>query len=175
MKKNGARIDLHDGDEEKVGDDLGQEELRAGRGNHALRVHDLVANLARPGLIERADRSEHGGHAQHAAGDLLRELAPRIEGDGEEHHHQAREEQHGDHGVERAPLDAEIFDEMGPEGAGHLRALREGAFVEPAWPPAQSPVFSSENWKLDGAPSVLVSFVRSAVSTGSPMAAAARR
>ena len=28
-------------------------------------------------------------------------------------------EEHGDDCVERAPLDAEVFDEMGPEGAGH--------------------------------------------------------
>ena len=47
-----------------------------------------MANFARPGLVERAHRGEHGGHAEHAARDLLREFAARIEGDGEEHHHQ---------------------------------------------------------------------------------------
>jgi hypothetical protein len=45
------------------------------------------------------------------------EKAPRgIEGEGEKHHHQQRKEQHGVDGVARAPLDAQIFDEMCPEG-----------------------------------------------------------
>ena len=36
------------------------------------------------------------------------------------HNDQQREEQHRVDGVFRAPLDAQVFDEMGPEGAGHL-------------------------------------------------------
>ena len=105
-EEEGREDDLDDGDEEKVGKNLGEVKLCAGRGDHTLRVHDLVADFAGPGLIERADRGEHGGHAENAACDLLRKGAAGIERDGEEHHDQAREEEHGDHGVEGAPLDA---------------------------------------------------------------------
>ena len=76
MKKNGRENDLHDGDEEEVGEDLGEEELGAGGGRHALRVEDLMADFARPGLVERGDRGEQGGDAEDAAGDS-REKAPR--------------------------------------------------------------------------------------------------
>ncbi len=72
-EEEGRENDLDDGDEEEVGDGFGEVELCAGRRNHALRVHDLVADFAGPGLIESADRGEHGGHAKDAAGDLLRE------------------------------------------------------------------------------------------------------
>ncbi len=60
----------------------------------------LMADFAGPGLIERADRSEHGGHAEHAAGDVLRKSAARIEGEARKARPRAREEEHGDHGVE---------------------------------------------------------------------------
>ena len=43
----------------------------------------------------------------------------RIERDGEQHYDQQGKEKHGDEGVEGAQLDAQVFDEMGPEGAGH--------------------------------------------------------
>jgi hypothetical protein len=56
---------------------------------------------------------------KHAAGDLLREGPARVEGNREEHNDQPGEKQHGDQRVQRAPLDAQILGEMGPEGAGH--------------------------------------------------------
>jgi hypothetical protein len=118
-EEEGREDDLDDGDEEEVGDGFGEVELGARRRDHALRIHDLVADFAGPGLIEGGDGSEHGGHAEDAAGDLLRECAAGIEGDGEEHDDEAGKENHGDHGVEGAPLDAEIFGEMREEGAGH--------------------------------------------------------
>ncbi len=76
-----------------------------------------MADFAGPGLVERADRGEHGGHAEDAAGDLAGEFAAGVEGDGEEHDDEQGEEEHGVDGVEGAPLDAEVFDEVGPEGA----------------------------------------------------------
>ena len=91
---------LNDGHKEEVGDDLGEIKLGLRSRSHALGVHHLVADLAGPGLVERADRGEHGGHAQNAAGDLLAELAARVEGQREQNHNQPGEEQHGDDGVE---------------------------------------------------------------------------
>ena len=156
-EEDGRENDLHDGDEEKVGQHLGEEQLGAGRGRHALRVEHLMADFARPGLVERADRGEHGGHAEHAAGDLAGEGAARIEGDGEEHDDEQREEEHGVDGVERAPLDAQILGEMSPEGAGH------------------GLVGTCSVHSRASCGSGFGSLVRSAVSTGSPSAAAARR
>ena len=123
-EEKGREYDLDDGDEYEVGDGLGEVELGARRRDHALRVHDLMADFAGPGLIESGDGSEHGGDAENAAGDLLGECATGIEGDGEEHDDEAGKENHGDHGVEGAPLDTEIFGEMGEEGAGHWRPSR---------------------------------------------------
>ncbi len=51
-EEEGREDDLDDGDEEKVGDGFGEEEFCARRRDHALRVHDLVADFAGPGLIE---------------------------------------------------------------------------------------------------------------------------
>ena len=63
--------DLHDGNENEVDQHLREIELRARAGGHALRVHYLVTNFAGPGLVQRGDRSKHGGHAKHAARDVL--------------------------------------------------------------------------------------------------------
>ena len=134
-EEKGREDELDDRDEEKVGDGFGEVELGTGRRDHALRVHNLMADFAGPGLIESADRGEHGGHAEDSAGDLLRECAAGIEGDGEEHDDEAGEENHGDHGVEGAPLDAEIFGEMSEEGAGHDWPSRFGLLGAGAWSP----------------------------------------
>ena len=146
--EDGREDDLHDGDEEKVGQHLGEKHVGAGDGSHALRVENLVADFARPGLIEGADRGEHGGHAEHAAGNVAGKGAAGIEGQREEDDHEQREEEHGVDGFFGAPLDTQILDEMSEEGAGH--------------------------WEPSGVVS-LTSFVRSAVWTGGPRAAAARR
>ena len=119
-EKDRGEEQLDDGDEEEVGEDFGEEEFGAGGGSHALGVEDLMADFAGPGLIEGADRGEHGGHAEDAAGDFAGECAAGVEGDGEEDDDQQGEEEHGVDGFAGAPLDAEVFDEMGPEGAGHL-------------------------------------------------------
>ncbi len=73
----------------KFASTLAKIELRARGWRHALRIHHLVANFAGPCLVEGADRGEHGGDAKHAACDLLRKSAARIEGDRKQHHHQA--------------------------------------------------------------------------------------
>jgi len=83
-EEDGGEDDLHDGDEEEVGDDLGEIEFRAGSGRHALGVDDLVADFAGPCLIEGADGREHGGDGEHAAGDVTGEVPVGVEGDGEE-------------------------------------------------------------------------------------------
>jgi len=77
-QKDRRQQELDDRNKHKICQHLGEKQLRAWRRSHALRVENLVANLARPGLVERAHRSEHGGHAQDAAGDLAREGAARV-------------------------------------------------------------------------------------------------
>src|ERR1039457_740184 len=117
---------LDDGDKEEVRNYLGEEQLCAGAGGHALGIDDVVADLACPGLIECAHRGEHGGDAEDAAGDVAGKLSVRVKGNGEQHNDQQREKQHGDKGVERSQLDAEVFHKVGPQGAGH-DALTSGA------------------------------------------------
>ena len=148
-EEDGREDDLDDGDEEEVGQHLGEKHFGAGGGGHALRVEHLMADFAGPGLVEGADRGEHGGHAEHAAGNVAGECAAGIEGQREEDDHEQREEEHGVDGFFGAPLDAQVLGEMGEEGAGHW-----------AWPSG-----------VDG----FESLVRSAVWTGAPRAAAARR
>ena len=91
---------------------------------------------------------------------MSRAKAPRgIEGEREEHHDQQREEEHGVDGFSRAPLDAEVFDEMGPEGAGHF-VLSGSSSGDRGW----SPTLAPEMRRKDGAPVLAVeSLVRSAV------------
>src|SRR5208282_2485736 len=111
----------------------------------------------------------------------------RIEGDGEEHDDQQRKEQHGDDGVEGAPLDAQVFDEMGPEGSGHFvwpsSEFGGGSFASsspthaPDHPADEDLSAGTPAWRMDGAPTSLVSvgLVRSAVWTSTSRACAARR
>src|ERR1035441_3489830 len=57
-KEKRRQNDLDNGDKKEIRQHFGQIKLRAGSGNHALRIHHLMADFARPGLVERADRGE---------------------------------------------------------------------------------------------------------------------
>src|SRR5690349_5394297 len=78
-----------------------------------------MANFTGPRLIEGADGCKHCGYTEHAAADLLGKCAARIERDGEQYDHQSGEEEHGNDGVERAPLYAQVFHQVSPQGAHH--------------------------------------------------------
>ena len=109
----------------KLARTLARKSCDAGGGGHALGVEDLVANFASPCLVESADGGEHGGYAEDTAGDGAGEGPLRIKGHGEEHDDEQGKEEHGVDGVFGTPLNAEVFDEVSPEGAVHWSSSSE--------------------------------------------------
>src|ERR1019366_4527564 len=124
------------GHENKIAQCLCHEQRVRGSGRDAVGVEHLVANLARPGLVERHHRREQERHPYQAAGDLARFFGARIERKTEHDHHQQRKKQHGVDGVLRSPLQAEVLEQRGAGdagGGGHLN------FSPVKFPPAKSP------------------------------------
>ena len=54
------------------------EQLRSRRRGHPLGVEHLVADFARPRLVEGTHRRKHGGNTKHAARNLLRKYPARV-------------------------------------------------------------------------------------------------
>ena len=85
-----------------------------GRGRrNAVGIEHLVAQLARPGLVQGDNRGEQEGDPDQPSRDFPRLLGVRIERETEDHHHQQRKKQHGVERIFRAPLQADIFRQRG--------------------------------------------------------------
>ena len=107
----------HD-DENKIAQRLGEKQRVGRSGRYAVSVEHLVANLPRPGLVERHHRREQECHPDQAARDLPRFFGARIKRKTEHDHHQQRKKQHGVDGVLRPPLQAKVFEQRGAGDAG---------------------------------------------------------
>ncbi len=131
--EDGGEDELDGGDEDEVGEGFAEEEGGGRGGRHALGVEDAVALLAGPGLVERGEGGEEEGEPEDAAGDLAGDGGGGIEGEGEDDDDEQGEEEHADDGVAGAPLELEVFAEMGEDVAEvvHARLLggEDGAGV----------------------------------------------
>ena len=111
--------DFYRGDEEEVRQGLADEESGGGSGREAVGVENVVAQLAGPRLIERGHGGEEQADPEQAAGDLAGDggIGGGIEREREDDHDQQREEEHAVDGVFGAPLEAEVFAQMGEDVA----------------------------------------------------------
>src|SRR5581483_12104364 len=91
--------DFQQANENKISDRLSQKES-IGRGRRAAKpIQHLIAQLARPALVERNGRGEQKCHPHQAADNTARFFRRGLKGEAEDHHHQQSKEQHTVGGV----------------------------------------------------------------------------
>src|SRR5580692_6452996 len=96
-------------DEYEVAQSLREEKRVRRCRRNAIGIEHLIAQLARPCLIQRDDGGEQKRNPHQAANDMPRLLGQRIERKAEDHHHEQRKKQHGIERVFRTPLQANVF------------------------------------------------------------------
>src|SRR5258706_5261444 len=100
-------------DEEKVAKHLRHKKCSRGGGRDSIGIEHLIAQFARPGLVQRNHRGEQKSHPNQAADNVPRFFGQGVERKDEDHHHQQREEQHGVERILGAPLQADVFGQRG--------------------------------------------------------------
>src|SRR4029079_19227387 len=85
--------ELQNGDEDEVGEALGEEHRVGRRGGDAIGVENIIAKLASPGLVQWDYGGEEQGGPDESAGDAAGFFGGGVEGERENHYDEEREEQ----------------------------------------------------------------------------------
>ena len=113
---NGAEQQLHYGDEKKIRDDLGEEQRRSPGAGVMRCASRTWCRSSRAQAWFSALTEANRVATQRMPPAICRDAASvGIKGQAEEHHHQQRKEEHRVDGVFRAPFDAQVLHEMGPQ------------------------------------------------------------
>src|SRR5437667_833596 len=110
--------------ENEITEGLSQKQSISGSAGDAEGVERLMAELARPALVQRHGGREQERHPHQPTSDTASFFGGGFKGEAENHHHQQREEKHGVERVFGAPFQPQVFAQSGDSCAHQARGRR---------------------------------------------------